>query len=394
MRMSKNSILIKKFIREYFPELYRAGKLTYLIEAVGELKYANGWVESNVLSPEEKLEVIIGTRDKEYMAICMNGKIGDLPDELRLILAQMLDCEEVKKTLSEKYRTENPEYQIQLPEGMKAGIEIESEGWFGHFFLKELWDGWNGKKEGEGLEVVSPILTGTTQDTQNIYKTCNALIDIGQDVSEQYGGHIHIGADYLSGTDSYINLLTMWCVSEKTLYLISNQENELTRKDAIIGDEYAKPISKSIKEALKNGTINLDSKQDLTDFIQQLKDFQNEERNLGINFLNVGSKEKNTIEFRIPNATLSPKVWIENINLFGGLVKVSEEIAKIQRKSEEERTEEEEIKLMLFEKMISQELDEAERLNILLTLTVGEKNKQAYVSRYESNKALMKKIQI
>ena len=41
--------------------------------------------------------------------------------------------------------------------------------------------------------------------------------------------------------------------------------------------------------------------------------------------------EKNTIEFRLANGTINPEMWIENANLFGGMVAISEELARIQK---------------------------------------------------------------
>ena len=39
-------------------------------------------------------------------------------------------------------------------------------------------------------------------------------------------------------------------------------------------------------------------------------------RNQAVNFKNIGSYEKDTIEFRCPNGTLNPVIWQNNINLF------------------------------------------------------------------------------
>ena len=371
----------------------------YIISASDDFKYIEGWLKTNVLTSDEKLEMLVETRNREYMLKAINNSDYKLEDRHRLILAQMLKNAKIKAELSKRYEPECIQNKIELPFSMTVGIEIESEGYFALNFLGEIWEGWKAEKEAtnvaDGLEVKSPKLKSTEEDSKSIYKMCNTLIDIGQEVSEQWGGHIHIGADFLTGTDSYVNLLKMWCVSEKILYLISNQENEITRESAIIGDEYAKPISKKIKQAIENGTINLDTEQDLEDFIEQLKEVQEleegDDRYFSINFLNIGKENKNTIEFRLPNATLSPKIWIENINLFGGIVKAAEEIAIVQRKPEIERTEEEKEKLQLFEKLISGRLEEREILDILLTLTVKADKKQIYVSRYESNKKLMKK---
>lgn len=49
-------------------------------------------------------------------------------------------------------------------------------------------------------------------------------------------------------------------------------------------------------------------------------------RYYGINF-----KKQDTIEFRLSNGTLNANTWIENINLFGGIIKVAQNIAIIQK---------------------------------------------------------------
>ena len=76
------------------------------------------------------------------------------------------------------------------------------------------------------------------------------------------------------------------------------------------------------------------------------KNDKKEQRLFEINYRNVGSSGKNTIEFRLPNGTINPTTWVENINLFGGLIRTSHELSKIMKKTEEQRTEEE--KQMLY----------------------------------------------
>ena len=56
--------------------------------------------------------------------------------------------------------------------------------------------------------------------------------------------------------------------------------------------------------------------------------------------MNVTNNYKKTVEFRIPNGTIEPETWIENINLFGGIISASEKLNIIQSKSEEMRTRE------------------------------------------------------
>ena len=110
----------------------------------------------------------------------------------------------------------------------------------------------------------------------------------------------------------------------------------------------------------------------------------------GINYCNVGRKEKNTIEFRLPNGTLDPTTWIENINFFGGLVRVSHELSKIMLKSEEQRTEEEKKMLYNYE-VIQMEQDERKVAEALIGLCVSQEQMQTYLDRYDENSELLEK---
>ena len=76
--------------------------------------------------------------------------------------------------------------------------------------------------------------------------------------------------------------------------------------------------------------INNLENMNLTDFIKEIQSIQRS-KDAGLNLLNV-NYEKNTIEFRVANGTLKPDTWIENINLFGGMIQVSQKIAEIMEK--------------------------------------------------------------
>ena len=106
--------------------------------------------------------------------------------------------------------------------------------------------------------------------------------------------------------------------------------------------------------------------------------------------MNTGSEGKNTIEFRLANGTTDPETWIENINLFGGLVKSAQELAEIQKKPENEKTESDYKKLAFFDKVNDPEASEKEVLDALLSLTVAEEDKYIYEERYEVNNELFK----
>ena len=150
---------------------------------------------------------------------------------------------------------------------------------------------------------------------------------------------------------------------------------------------YAKPYSGALEKNLNEKTVQLDTIEDVK---KLAKDVQNGTGDYGINFNNLGN-EKNTIEFRIPNGTIDAKTWIENINLFGGIVKASEDLAIIQNKQPEDRTDEEITKLKLFEKLNKDEISDSERLEILLQIVIPSEDRDIYRRRHRINSKLYEK---
>ena len=281
---------------------------------------------------------------------------------------------------------------ITLPGQMTIGVEIESEGLasreeiekiIGNLLKERTWELSSDITLINGTEAISPILRKDTA-SHEIYTVCNALYSLGQETSERCGGHIHIGADYLTDLQDWKNLRNIWNNTEKILYIISNRKGEIPREEVL---KYAKPISG--KDESKQKTINLESESDLENFIAGIKKIQGD-RFSAINYVNVGEEEKNTIEFRLPNGTLDPTTWIENINLFGGLVRVSHELSKIMLKSEEQRTEEEKNMLYNYE-VIQMEQDERKVAEALIGLCVSQEQMQTYLDRYDENSELLEK---
>lgn len=154
---------------------------------------------------------------------------------------------------------------------------------------------------------------------------------------------------------------------------------------------FASPISKKVKKAIETGDLYLSDEEDLENFVKQIKKTQGDARYYSVNFLNIGKKGKNTIEIRISNGTIEPEIWIENINLFCGLIKASEDLAKIQVK--EEKNDEEKEKLKQLEIIKNKKIPEEERLEALLKLTVSEEQKEIYRERYRKNRIEFNKNQ-
>lgn len=328
------------------------------------------------LSDNEKAKIIMRTKDKGFIQRYLREK-PNLSDEAKkmfelIINPNYLSFERVK------YK------RIDLPKGMTIGIEIESEGEYSTEIPKIILNGqWKSKTDNSlenGVEIVSTILDGSEQDSKEIYQICEFLNEIGQSTSERCGAHIHIGADFLTNKQAYINLLEIYGNCEEIIYAISNESGSTIRRGI---SQYCLPIAAKLEEGIENGT--LDSETEIDRFIEQLQMIQ-EDRSAGINFMNIGTI-KNTIEFRTPNGTINPDVWIENINLFGGMVRVAQELSVIQAKKGEKITDEDKLKMMYFSKLKSPDIDLKDKLNALLSLIV--KDKEPYIDRYNKNMKLM-----
>lgn len=343
------------------------------------------------------MSFLINEKDKESVedykkCIEMVEKTNELyPTESTVLKILKGNIEEINQELGIDYLCEGEFTEIDLPEGMTIGIEIEAEGDLGEELVVSKVLGWEAKEDGsiDGVEMTSPILRASKEDSKRIYQICALLDNMRQYITEKCGGHIHIGADYLKSKEAYANLLEIWGNSEEVLYIISNAVGEITRIDAL--ETYAPPISKKIQTAIEKGRLDLNSEDDLEEFQEQIQNMQgNDIKYSSINFINVNTK-MNTIEFRLPNGTLDAETWIENINLFGGLVKASQELADISEKNPEELTESDKKKIEIFEKIKSRKLDEKELLECVLNLSVSEDKKNIYIERYKINSILIKK---
>ena len=289
------------------------------------------------------------------------------------------------------------EVAINLPENMTIGIEIESIGEKAKELLTvDQIDEWKYKEDisivsdaddCKGVETVSSVFEGSNvKTTEKIEKMCSILEDLGQYTNETCGGHIHIGANYLTSIQAWQNFLELWTNTESALYIIGNKEGELPR---VCISHYATPISKSLELQMNKGSINFEDVSDLQKFKEQLILSQNS-KDKGVNFYNIYDGGMQTIEFRLSNGTIDAKTWIENINLYGGLVKTAEDLSIIQQKDESERTKEEQEKLDFFENIRNKRYDEKEICEQLLQIVIPEENRECYRQRYKVNSELLK----
>ena len=350
-------------------------------------------------------DLILNTQGKEFMKSCIAdreslGLNTSTAVKLILLTGDLEYIEECKKNAAklkleqedvEKLSVFTKKTNINLPPEMTIGIEIETEGEKDNKEqIKKLLTktGWKAKSDSSlenGTEVVSPILTGDPENsTDEIRRVCAVLNGVPQTTSERCGGHIHIGADYLTSKQDWVNLIEIWANAEKVLYTICNEKGSIPRNGV---PKYAQPISKKIEEAMKTGTISLEGEEDLSKFVSTVTTIQ-DSRYFGINFNNVGNSKKNTIEFRLPNGTINPNTWIENINLFGGIIRSAHELSAIQEKPEEQRTDTERRMLDSFE-MLQTEENEEQIAKALIKLCITPEQRHVYMERYVTNKPLL-----
>ena len=407
------SVKDKNVLREFLDEVAMSSHKVAIIETIGDKEFAKRCVKDKGLvayqqkdliayindpeftkeclkderldlSPASKVKLIKATRDektiKEYME---NPELG-LKKQERLVLALEFGNDDLVQQLMAETTQEVKE--IKIPEGMTVGIEIEAANLEVNNSIFKRWKSKEEESVENGAEYTSPILTGSKGDSEEIYFVCNALKTMGAIVNGECGGHIHIGEKFLTTAQSYRNLVELWCNSEEILYAISNKEGEITRLKAV--EKHAVPLSGKIEKAIKRQQIYVDDRTRECDLLMSLIDIQ-KDRYSSVNFKNYAHRIKETIEFRLSNGTLDPDVWVENINLFGGIMNSAERLASIQKK--QTRTQEEEQYLRDFEELKDPTITQEEKLKRLLALAIPEEDRHIYQARYDTNMAMLEK---
>ena len=181
-------------------------------------------------------------------------------------------------------------------------------------FPKEEWLLKNETTVKNGLEIASAILIDAKNTWYTLKEVCERISPYAKE-SLDAGAHIHIGAHILgSNKMTWLNLMKLWAVYENIIFRFSYNEH-LTARPLLFG--YAPPIAKYLwqdyEQAIKNNY-------DINDLIDLITRKYSKEH--ALTFSHVYStdftkrKYKNTIEFRIPNGTLNPIIWQNNVNLF------------------------------------------------------------------------------
>ena len=213
---------------------------------------------------------------------------------------------------------------INLDMNDTFGIEIEFEHSNNTNIEKDIKYNWFLKFEGSllsGGEVTSSTLFDSQKNWQDLKDICS-LIATNSQPGELAGGHIHIGVPVLGCCyDSWLNFIKLWSTYENVLFRYAYNEY-LTERPELL--KYAPPIAKelwysSLNES-KAACVGADDHFKFYRFF----DYLPKKRSQAVNFKNVEnvyrSLDKNTIEFRCPNATLNPIIWQNNVNVFTKLL--------------------------------------------------------------------------
>ena len=307
-----------------------------------------------------------------------------------------------------------------LPINMTIGVELESVGInkegnactdlfkdfrkvFGSFTAKRDIT-LSGFEEHSGVEIISPILMNHNLENLNLVSKLMQINNLG--VNESCGAHVHIGADFLDSIESWKNLCEIWFNNEDLMYQITNKQGIALREGA---KEFAKSLSPKFSSALKNGSINLQNEKDLDKFVNEIKNLQYGEfgefthitsnhpeinphdkdfhKYYGLNFKNINSENKNTIEFRLPNGTLDSQTLMDNIRLFSTIVGISKQLGDIEIKIQNDMplTEKEYRLIKAKELLVKSDNNPDNRMSALMHLLFNDdiKSQKIYIERYK-----------
>ena len=224
-----------------------------------------------------------------------------------------------------------------------------------------------------GFEIVSPILHYNLTDMNKLYQVCELLKRCNFYTDQSCGGHIHIGASYFTSKEDYYMLLYLYSNVENILYYITDKEGTIKRSSV---ERFAMKSKEEYLKAIDEGLFDKEHfNSEITDIFNEI----NKDRYKGLNFKNIGSEYKNTIEFRMPNGEIEFSELLANIKLFARLIEMSHELVQIDKTNE---IKEKALKL-------SHTKDEEEKLLLLLEILFpNPTDRIIYLKRYKTNYAL------
>ncbi len=208
---------------------------------------------------------------------------------------------------------------INIPKNVTFGVEIEYEGLIKKnvdIFIKQNFKKWISKCDAtldSGGEITSPVMNDEKKYWKELKTVCNYLSKENADTLHNAGGHVHVGAHTLGeDVEAWKCFLKLYAAYEHILFRFAYGDKINAREK--IG-KYAQQVSPLIYDSLPK--IN-----ESEDFLNLYSKLPVSLHNFALNYNNVkfcdiyNTKQKNTLEFRSPNATTNEIVWQNNINAF------------------------------------------------------------------------------
>lgn len=263
-----------------------------------------------------------------------------------------------------------------LPSDLTFGIELECIGNKATEFIESnptdfLVERDSSLDDENGIEFISPIMRYSGEYLYNIKDTLDFIKSNGFYIDERCGGHIHVGASYLGDVRAILNLLVIYKYFEKEIYAISNPSQSKIRMGS---SNHASSIGDVLQIVEAKFKKNKDASYGTFIDSMKLKPDSFSSKKYGLNISNIGTKEKDTVEFRVSNGTLDFDVIRENMVLFGSLVKTSRDIFDFYEYQ------------LQINSLLSEKRADTRRMDMLMNLIFeDERLKDIYFNRYESN---------
>ena len=176
-----------------------------------------------------------------------------------------------------------------------------------------------------GLEITSPIMHYDMENLTLLKSLCELLKENKFYTDTSCGGHIHIGSNYFTTKEDYLMLLYLYNNCEEILYYITDRENTKKRPSF---DRYATKSKEAYIGAIDEGLFKKENfNKEITSIFNKI----NPDRYRGLNFKNIDSLTKQTIEFRMPNGEIDFTELLANIKLFSRLIEMSHKLNYLEK---------------------------------------------------------------
>lgn len=261
------------------------------------------------------------------------------------------------------------------------GVELECCGGESYDFLliKNILKNWKITADGsvqDGIEVISPVLKYDMKSLQELQYICS-LLNRGEFYTDsRCGGHIHFGFSYFDSVQEFDTFLKFYCAIEGMLFKLSNKQGSVSREGVL---DYAKRF----KDVYGEIRVYAENIKKLGRYAKIVRDIPHS-RYYALNIKNIGEKEKNTIEFRMPNGEINFNELILNILLFAKIMEKAKELNNLLN-SKTNNLQKKQL-LEKYQLVLNTGIDTDYRTKILLDILFeDEEIKNKFLNRYNMN---------